>query len=372
MKYWWGYVTAGIFAAITWALMQLGTKFTTLVDMIYPYVTRTAQTMLAQWSGSVDFVLWQVAVLLLGVVALAVVVLMVVLRGNPIRWLGWGLAVVSAVFMCNTLVYGLNHYAGPLADDIRLEVTEYNLDELTEAAIFYRDQANALAQKMARDGNGDVTFDAFDELAKKAEGGFHSLVYDRSFPVFAGTTLPVKQLGWADFFSKRGIVGVTVGLTGESAVNPQIPQVMLPFAISHEMAHRMCISGETDGDFAAFLACTANDNLQYRYSGYFMAYRFCIEALNASSSTQAVAAAARVSSAVNSQLSHDLAVYNRFFSSGEADTESTRQSDMCDLLVAWHIQEVVLPSIRVEDVKFDPLDENQVDLSGIANAHTWG
>ena len=33
MKYWFGYLTAGIFAAITWVLLQFGKKFTTLVDM---------------------------------------------------------------------------------------------------------------------------------------------------------------------------------------------------------------------------------------------------------------------------------------------------------------------------------------------------
>ena len=61
MKYWRGYVTAGIFAAITWALMQLSEKFTVLVDMFYPYVTRTFQSMLAGWSSGVDFCLWQLA-----------------------------------------------------------------------------------------------------------------------------------------------------------------------------------------------------------------------------------------------------------------------------------------------------------------------
>ena len=41
MKYWFGYLTAGIFGAITWVLMQFGQRFSTLVDMIYPYVIRT-------------------------------------------------------------------------------------------------------------------------------------------------------------------------------------------------------------------------------------------------------------------------------------------------------------------------------------------
>jgi len=41
---------------------------------------------------------------------------------------------------------------------------------------------------------------------------------------------------------------------------------------------------------------------------------------------------------------------------------------VCDLLVSWHIQTVVLPSITVEDSQFDPYDESQIDLSGIVNA----
>lgn len=371
MKYWRGYLTAAVFAAITWALMQLGTKFTNLVDMIYPYVIRTAQTMLASWSGSVDFVLWQVLIVAVAVVALASLVLMVVLKWNPVQWFGWVLAVVSGVFMLHTLFFGLNHYAGPMADDIRLEVVEYNLDELTEAAIYYRDKANALASQVNRDADGNVDFAEFKTLAEQAADGFEAMVYDRSFPIFAGTTVPVKELGWADWYTDQGITGVTVGLTGESAVNPQIPDICLPFAISHEMAHRMCIAGERDGNFAAFLTGAANESLEFQYSAYFMAYRFCYTMLAASNDLDATGAAARVQNGVSDQLYQDLTHYNQFFSNtGSVGGVSTVDAEVCDLLVAWHIQEVVLPTITVVEDPFDPLDESQVDLSGIVNANT--
>ena len=56
--------------------------------------------------------------------------------------------------------------------------------------------------------------------------------------------------------------------------------------------------------------------------------------------------------------------------SGEsAGTASYGQ--VCDLLVNWHIQEVVLPAIAVEESRFDPYDETQVDLSGIVNARGY-
>ena len=47
-------------------------------------------------------------------------------------------------------------------------------------------------------------------------------------------------------------------------------------------------------------------------------------------------------------------------------------NDVCNLLVNWHIQQVVLPSIAVTETRFDPYDETQVDLSGIVNAGNAG
>ena len=379
MKYWTGYVTAAVFGAITWALMNIGSQFTELVDMVYPYVMRTMQTMLAQWSGGVDFVLWQVLLVAMVVVALGSAVLMVVLRWNPIQWFGWVLAAVSLVFTLHTVTFGLNYYAGPIAEDIRLEVVTYNTEELAEAAIYYRDKANELASQVKRDSNGNADFADFDTLAEQAGDGFTSLTYDYSYPIFAGCKLPVKQLGWADWYTSQGITGVTVGLTGEAAVNPQIPDICLPFVMSHEMAHRMCIATEVDGDFAGFLACQANESVEFQYSAYFMAYYYCYNALLNANTVEATAAAARVNNGISDGLYRDMATYNQFFKISNATgtaravadgTAVTVENydDVSDLLVAWHIQTVVLPSISVEERAFDPMDENQVDLTGIVNA----
>ena len=93
-----------------------------------------------------------------------------------------------------------------------------------------------------------MAFADFDALAGKAGEGFQTLTYDYFYPIFAGSTLPVKKLGWADMYSSMGITGVTFGLTGEACVNPQIPGVSLPFTMCHEMAHRMCIAPERDAN----------------------------------------------------------------------------------------------------------------------------
>jgi hypothetical protein len=224
-----------------------------------------------------------------------------------------------------------------------------------------------------------VDFADFATLANQTGDGFTKLTYDYSFPIFAGETMPVKALSWPGWLMNRGVTGITVGLTGEAAVNPNNPDILMPFSMSHEMAHRMCVYKEEDANFAAFLAGHVNDSIEYRYSAYFMAYRYCYMSLLNANTTATSAAAARVNSGVNNKLYQDLQYYTQFFSKtrgGGTATATVAEPDengfvsygkVTDLLVSWHIQQIVLPDIAVEEDPFDPYDSTQVDLSGNVN-----
>ena len=389
MKYWRGYLVAAIFAAISWALVAFAQAHSVLVDMIYPYVTRMIITSMADWTGNMAFCLWQVLLVGLVVAGIVSIILMIVLRWNPIQWLGWVLAAVSCVVMLNTVLYGLNEYASPLADDVRLEVTDYTVSELNEATVYFRDKANTLAVTIARDAEGDPQFGTFEELAAQAAEGYKVLTYDEAISVFAGSTVPVKKLGWSS--SYRGVSGVTVALTGEAAVNPNVPSAILPFAMCKDMAHRMSIYSEADANFAAFLAGISNSSPAFQYSAYLMAYRYCYDALASIPTSTAQACAKQTDSGVNQLLRNDLADYTDFFgdtksSSGKQSASQTDDSisdsagmitfssysDAADLLASWYIQNFIVPLHQEEDAPFNPKDPSQVDLSGIVNAQTAG
>ena len=382
MKYWRGYLTAAILGAFTWVLIQMGQKYTTLVDMVYPYVTRSVQSFLTAWTSPFDFLVWQTAVIFLAIGLIAALVLVFIFRAKVIRWLGWAAAAVAAVILLNTGLYGLNKFSGPIEDDLRLDMVDYTQTELENATTFYRNRSNELADLVNRDENGEVVFAEFETLAEKTGDGYRYLARERSFSIYGGDYTPVKKLGWAGIYSALGKTGVTVSLTGESAVNPNIPDQGIPFAMAHEMAHRLCIAREEDANFSAFLACSENDDVEYLYSGYFMAYRFCIAALESVDA----AAAETVASGCSEQLLADLQGYDRYFDENrdeqmtmlvtevtdtyeEATTDETvRYSSVCDYLVNWHIDQYVEEEIVEE--KFDPFDETQVDLSGLVNNKT--
>ncbi|MBO5953896.1 MAG: DUF3810 family protein [Oscillospiraceae bacterium] len=384
MKYWRGYLTAAVIALFSWLLMDFCASHTILVDMVYPYVSRMIQTFLAQWGSGAAFCVWQVLLVVLGLGTIASIVLMIVLRWNPVQWFGWVLTAVSVLFFLHTGIYGLNIYAGAIADDIRLEVTEYTLEELEDAVTYYRDQANTLATKVNRDAAGKPVYPSFRELAAQAKDGYETLIYEESFSIYAGAMEPVKELGWADRYTSKGILGTTIPLTGEAAVNPQAPTVSLPFVMCHEMAHRMCIASDADANLSAYLACRANSGIEFQYSAYFMAYVYSYEALSGMKAAEAKAAAQRVSAGVSDLLYQDLVDYRNFFSGSKKEPnligktnemyDSVREEDyaaagFCDLLVSWHIQEIVLPLQGEQNAnRFDPYDESKVDISGIVNA----
>ena len=367
MKYWRGYLVAAILAACTWAFREFAQTHTQLVDMVYPYVTRMIQNFMAGWSGGVEFCLWQGILLALVAVAIATVVLMIVLKWNPIQWFGWIVAAASLVLLLHTGIFGMNEFAGPIGEDIRLTETGAEQEDIEAAAVYYRDMANALSSQVTWDANDNMQVPELNVLHEQAVVGFDRLVYEKYYSVFAGSREPVKTLDMADWFTKRGEMGYTVAITGEAAVNPQTPGVMKPFALCREMCYRMCIASQRDKHFGAFLACQAADAAEFQYAGYVMAYRYCLKALPQK-------AADTINTQANARVRDDLNVWDAFVAPAEklaaekAQKEGIKDEtdlEIAQLLARWHYQEVVLPSITEPEVDFDPMDETQVDLTGL-------
>ena len=364
MKYWRGFLTAGIIGACTLGLTEFAKAHPTLVDMIFPYISRMISGSMAEWSSGVSFCLWQVFLVLCVLAVCTLLVLAIVLRWNVLQVTGWITAAASVIMFLQFGVFGLNRYAGPLADDIQMTVTNYDIAELEESAKYFLEEAKKASNRL---GEGKPKSPGFDALAEQAYDGFHSLVYDRKYSVFASSDVPVKKLSWSGYYSGTGTTGVTVSLTGEAAVNPQIPDVLMPYAMCHEMAHRISIYAERDANFAAFLACTHNSDPYFVYSGYLNAYRYCLKALQSFNSDNAQAACQRLMAEELSHFGAEINAIDNFYKNAESANDFRNN---VQLLVSWYIQEVYLPShVEDEDTpSFDPMDETQVDLSGLPNA----
>lgn len=388
MKHWRGFIAAAVFAAISAALISFAKLHPVLVDMVYPYLSRIFSNTMAGVTAGTTAVVWQILLLVWILVILITGALTWFTKGSPLQWLGWVLASVLGVQMLSTAAYGLNAYASPMADDINLTISDYTVSELNEATVYFRDNAIALADQLPRNSKGSVEDCDFDQLAALAAQGFDVLTYDYALSIFAGSREPVKKLGMPWLFTGKGDSGLTFTLTGEAAVNANVPAAAMPFAICKELSHRASIYSEADANFTAFLACVANSDIRYQYAGYLMAYYYCYAAMADIPTSTAQASAKAADSGLSAAMKQDLEDVVDFY--GKAKTAANVQAtanitsqdnemtlisfssyeDVADLFASWYIQRHILPRKQAENPvkEFDPLDESQVDLSGIVNA----
>ena len=377
LKKYFGYLVAALSFLLYLGMTALAKRYGALLDSFYPYVTRWVQRVLSRISSIVPFTLWQVGIVLMALGLIVGIALVIWKKKSLIRFIGWALAIVSLGWTTHTAIYGLNYYASSLSQDIRMEEAELTQQDLENALTYFRDQANALALQLPRDGEGNLIYDDFDVLGEHAYDGYKALTL-QGYSVFAGSDAPVKKLSWSKFYTSSGICGMSVALTGEAAVNPRIPNMSLPFTMCHEMAHRMCIVLEDDANFAAFLACRANEDPQFQYSAYYMAYRYCFNAL-ARADQQALHP---IHAGVNDLFRKDLNFYDAFFTKEKNETATNVTSAtnnayiqvsgdkngiasygmVATQLTRWYLQYVENLNTQ-EQNKFDPLDKDYI--SGI-------
>lgn len=347
------FIFTGIFVALTLLIVVAARKYQDLLYLFYTSISREVQGFLSNWSGKFGFVLWQAALVLLLLWGIASLVITIVRRGNILRWIS-GVTLIASLLSCLfMLLWGANYYGPTVAENMRLDVKVFSVEELQKTTEYYRDLANQAADQVSRDAEGIFAPADFDTLAGQAGDGYHAMT--RVCHVFGGSTdAPVKALHWGGLFSRLGTTGITVCFTGEACVNPKTFAAALPMTMAHELAHRMSIAREDDANFAAILTCTASSYLDYQYSGYFMAYLYCYNALY----EQDPDLAGQVGEAANENLRRDLAANNIHYDKHSGTVQDLAQSindtylksmgedrgveaydDVADLLVAWYLDQ---------------------------------
>ncbi len=350
------FTVAFLFAAVL--MIRAAKEHGDFLFMFYPGIMREIQVILSELTIQLDYLLWERVALIALIWAGVTLLLDIILQENILRWIS-GVTAVAAFVLCAYVgLSGLNHYAPTVAEGMRMEVRQdYTVTELKKAAAYYRDGANQFAPYVERDENGLYVADGtFEELAQQVGSGMKNMT--RTSFVFGGSTVAPKELG---YLSRFDIPGVYSCFTGECCINPNMEDTAMPFLMSYQAARRMSIVREGDAEFIASLACIASDSRDYRYSGNFMAYRFCMEALAALDAE----AAAEVAEGECEELKADLAAstfmpeetlgtqwMNRMEALEEKEqseiSEPVEYPDVASLLVSWHIQ-LTTPKVVEED-----------------------
>lgn len=262
-----------------------------------------------------------------------------------LRWCAGLLLAVSLAVCAFVGIWGLNYYAPSMTERLDLPQEQYTVKELKEAAIYYRDMANAAAGQVERNEDGSFRSADFEELSEAAGEGYVLLAED--YACFDGSTVPVKRLLISPIMGKIGMTGGFICLTGESCVSDSTYPISLPYTMCHEIGHRMAFAREDEANFAAFLACISNERADFQYSAYYNAFLYCYNALYKADQP----AAKEVWSGVSELLASDMGRASAHYESIRSETASKITDQVYDgYLKTFSVEEGVQSYGEVADL----------------------
>lgn len=342
-------ILTAVFVFLTAALVAAAAYFP---GFFYLY-TPLSQKVLSFLAGVFEpfpFAVWEPLLALIVLIAVYTLIRCFVKKRGFLCWAAGICCTVSMFVLAFVALWGLNHWAPPIAQQVNLNVEQYSSQELYDTTVYMAQQANLLSEQVPRTADGDLRTD-FHAMAETAGKAFASLA-DR-YPFFARTsTAPVKKLTADKAFSYMGLTGIFIAYTGEACVNPDTYAASLPFTMCHEAAHRATVAPEEEANFCAFLACIASEDPAFRYSGWYSAFIHCYNALFRTDREAAAEVRALLTEAVELDLQRANRHYAQYDGAVKETTEKVNDAYLkafneedgvrsygrvTDLLIAWYL-----------------------------------
>ena len=233
------------------------------------------------------------------------------------------LSAATLIFIFN-IFWGLNYFSLSLANEIGMEVGRYSVEALRRTTESFLAELNSIAGDVPRNADGVSDFGSFGELAEMAVEGWKAIA--GSDEAFSGVhPAKPKPVAASIAMSYANITGIYIPFTGEANVNADIPDSSLPFTMSHELAHAAGVAPENEANYAAFLACRSNPNIEFRYSGYLSAFVYSYNALVKEDADAAYALRGQLDERVEADLRARSEYWRRF--EGKVSEAATKMND---------------------------------------------
>lgn len=168
-----------------------------------------------------------------------------------------GIASLASVYIFFMLGWGGNYYKQPLEQYWQLDKQNWNDSSLVAFDKFLVQQMNATVH-----GYHDHTFKLIrDEAIRNYK--------NETDCANKGKGLCIKPSLFGNMLQYMGVQGYYNPFTGEGQVNKNELPFMMPYIVSHELAHQSGVGAEDDANMLAYAVAVSSNDSTFRYSAYF-------------------------------------------------------------------------------------------------------
>ncbi|WP_289039783.1 DUF3810 domain-containing protein [uncultured Zobellia sp.] len=241
---------------------------------IYPVISQFFRILFGWVPFSVGEILY-VSLIVLGIRYLYVNRLKI--RKFPFQFLRNVVVVLSVFYFTFNLVWGLNYYRKPIAENfaIRDSIQTHEVIDLAERLIV---KTNQLQFNLTSDSTKRVQVPyTRNEIFDKTVNGYEQLQEELPFLEYDHRSL--KKSMFSTLASYMGIGGYLNPFTNEAQVNALTPEFRFPVVSGHEVGHQVGYSKENETNFIGYLVTVKNDDPYFQYSASAYALSHCLSAI---------------------------------------------------------------------------------------------
>lgn len=224
-----------------------------------------------------------------------------------IRALSNLLMYIAIFIFLNMITLGANSFRTDFVTSTGLKIEGGSEEKLIILCENFKEKLNELDGNVKRDENGLLKL---DENVK--EDGIESMKNLGSiYPDLEGFYTYPKPYVFSKSMSYQLLEGET-DFTLEANYNNDMPKCNVPSTICHELSHVRGFNNEYEANYISFLACINSKKLEYQYSGYLMAYSYCMNDLYDSNIEEFKKINSELSDNVKRELKNDALYWNNY------------------------------------------------------------
>jgi hypothetical protein len=167
------------------------------------------------------------------------------------------------VYLVFKLVWGLNYYRIGIADRLHIQQNAYTTEEVTRLTNQLIDQLNQCRKAFP---DSILPSPSLDSIYREAYRCYGNLSDQYAFLNYTNRSVKSSLFtGSADYF---GFTGYYNPFSGEAQIRTDVPRILIPYIVCHEMAHQLGFASESEANFVGYLAASASKDVYFRYSVY--------------------------------------------------------------------------------------------------------
>lgn len=175
------------------------------------------------------------------------------------------LALLLLVAVLFSLSFGPCYHRASLAQRMGLS-TPVTQERLFQALEFLIEEINTQVPLLQFNEKGQAVLPAdFSKTAEKINQAYQH--FAASYDFLQSQGFDAKPILLSQPMTYTHVSGIYTFFTGESAVNTNYPDYLLPYTIAHEYSHQRGIAPENEANFLAFAVLMSSEDPYLRYSG---------------------------------------------------------------------------------------------------------